>query len=142
MKRLRHILYIFIQCTWGLAQTLAGLCVYLYFFKSPHFFYHGSIGTVWPNKTSASIGLFIFISKEHNPQDSAKVCVHEYGHTIQSLILGPLYLPLAAFPSMLWCYLPVCNRFRRSHRYSYYRFYTERNANWLGRLVTHENTME
>lgn len=31
--------------------------------------------------------------------------VHEYGHTIQSMILGPLYLIVIGIPSTLWGFL-------------------------------------
>lgn len=142
MKTFKYIIYILIQCTWGLPQTLAGLCVYLFFHGCPRFFFHGSIGTIWPNATSASLGLFIFVSRDCTPENTTKIKVHEYGHTIQSLILGPFYLPLAALPSMLWCFLPSCKRYRTSRNFSYYRFYTERNANFFGRLITHDSTME
>lgn len=53
---------------------------------------------------------------------------HEFGHVVQSRILGPLYLLVIGLPSLLWAWL---------HRYiapdkSYYWFYTERWADRLG----------
>ena len=56
------------------------------------------------------------------------VFAHERGHSIQSMILGPLYLPVIGLPSLLWAAW-----YRRTDRdVSYYRFYTERWADYLG----------
>ena len=61
-----------------------------------------------------------------------RLLVHEYGHTIQSLMLGPLYLVVIGLPSALWLNTPSFVRKRRQGRTSYYAFYTERWANRLG----------
>jgi hypothetical protein len=37
--------------------------------------------------------------------------------------------------------LAVCRRYRRKKGVSYYSFYTERFANWLGELVTGEEAV-
>ena len=52
---------------------------------------------------------------------------HEWGHTRQSLLLGPLYLPLVGLPSLLWAtwWTPLRST-------SYFRFFTERWADRLG----------
>ncbi len=52
--------------------------------------------------------------------------MHEYGHTLQSIILGPLFLPVVGLPSLLWAGLPVFRKYREKSAVSYYRFYTER----------------
>jgi hypothetical protein len=52
---------------------------------------------------------------------------HERGHSIQSMILGPLYLPVIGLPSLLWAAWWNAGR-----NVSYYRFYTERWADKLG----------
>jgi len=38
---------------------------------------------------------------------SNMLLVHEYGHTIQSLFFGSLYLLLVGAPSIMWSFLPV-----------------------------------
>ena len=55
---------------------------------------------------------------------------HEYGHTIQSNFLGPLFLIIIGLPSIIWagCF----DRYRRKHNISYYQFYTEKWADALG----------
>lgn len=64
-----------------------------------------------------------------------RLLVHEYGHTVQSLILGPLYLPVIGLPSVIWLNTPTFAARRRRERLSYYSFFTERSANWLGERV-------
>ena len=52
---------------------------------------------------------------------------HEYGHTRQSLYLGPLYLLVIGIPSLWWGW------WHRTHKdRSYYWFYTEKGADLLG----------
>ena len=73
---------------------------------------------------------------------SARLLVHEYGHTIQSLMLGPLYLIVIGIPSTLWGFLPNLNRKRKEEQISYFSFFTEKWANILGEKVTGQKSME
>ncbi len=137
MKWIRRILYIILQCTWGLPQTLLGAVVFLFHLHGGHSIYHGAVVSRWKRQYSASIGLFLFISERD--AHCQPLLVHEYGHTLQSLLLGPLYLPVIALPSMLWMMLPPCQKMRRNRKISYYRFYTERWANaWAERVCGEE----
>lgn len=52
---------------------------------------------------------------------------HEWGHTRQSLYLGPLYLLIIGLPSIIWAMIHTPNS-----KKSYYFFYTERWADKLG----------
>ena len=129
-----------------------GLAVFLLHLGDRHFLYHGAVVTEWQGKSSVSLGLFVFVTAEpffldklpEYPREelSARLLVHEYGHTIQSLILGPLYLPFMGIPSTLWGFLPAANRFRREKKVSYFAFFTEKWANALGEWVTGETSME
>ena len=121
------------QWTWGFPQTLLGAIVYLVNRDKPHETYRGCIVTRWGQKGSLGVGMFLFLGT-----DDPQVRVHEYGHSIQSMILGPLFLLIMGIPSFLWANLPPCRRLRKEKGVSYYRFYPESNANWLGRLVTKE----
>lgn len=138
---MKYFPYRLLQLLWGFPQTFAGFVLFLVLNKYPHFSYHGAIGTFWNLQSSASLGLFLFISKDDNSEIMDQIKVHEYGHSIQSLVLGPLYLPLIAFPSMLWCFLPVFRRFRSTRNYSYYRFFIEANANRCGEWITKEKAI-
>lgn len=58
---------------------------------------------------------------------------HEYGHTRQSVYLGPLYLVVVGLPSILWLLYHRIDR-----RRSYYWFYTEKWADRLGGVTRFE----
>lgn len=146
-------LYFICQCTWGILQTTLGFIVFLLHIGDKHYFYHGSIVTEWSDKSSVSLGLFVFVTKEPYFYDklkdeytmealSARLLVHEYGHTIQSLILGPLYLIVIGIPSTLWGFLPYYNKKRKEQGLSYFSFFTEKWANALGEKVTGKKSME
>lgn len=73
---------------------------------------------------SVTLGEYIFIS----PRATENTVRHEWGHTRQSLLLGPLYLIIIGIPSILWA---------MTHRTiapgkPYNWFYTEAWADRLG----------
>lgn len=146
---MKGLLYVLLQCTWGLLQTAAGVAVLLRYRKCPHSRYHGAVVTVYPLYSSLSLGPFIFLS-DKPPRDrrglvphgeiSRRLLVHEYGHTVQSLLLGPLYLPAVGLPSALWAHLPACQQKWRGE-VSYFSFFTEKTANSLGELAVKEPSM-
>ena len=122
-------LFRLLQCTWGLPQTLVGLVFFLVYRKSPHERVGSVIGTKWPRNDGVSLGLFIFY-----PADSKSMRSHEFGHTIQSLIFGPLYLLAVGIPSFTWCNHPACQRYRREKHVPYSALYCEKWADALGRI--------
>ena len=130
---MKTALFRLLQWTWGFPQTFIGFIVYLCNLKKPHETYRGCIVTRWNLHGSMGMGMFLFLGC-HDP----KVRVHEYGHAIQSLIFGPLFLPIMGIPSFLWCNLPVCCKARRNKHISYYRFYPESTANRLGAWASGE----
>ena len=125
------------QWTWGFPQTLAGAVIYLLHRKNPHRVYHGCIVTRWKVSGSLGMGMFLFLS-ERSYDAEPQVQVHEFGHAVQSALLGPLFLPIMGVPSFLWCNLPSCRKLRREKGVSYYKLYTESTANRLGSLVSGE----
>ena len=131
---MKRLLYIVWQSTWGLLQNLAGGTIYAFYRLRgcPHFAYQGALAVIWPVRSgSMSLGRFLFLHESYRPGDRA-LLAHEYGHTIQSLILGPLYLFVIGLPSLLWAGLPVFQRRRHDRHVSYYSFYPEKWANALG----------
>ena len=68
-----------------------------------------------------SLGPFAYVSKRMN---EAGICHEVDGHTVQSKILGPLYLIVIGIPSICRAYF----RNRKKHP-NYYTFYTESWAN-------------
>lgn len=147
---LRQTFYRLLQWTWGLPQTLAGFIVYLMHRSCQHYAFQGAVVTVWKSKSSLSLGMFLFVSDDpfcYYPQMreafseeafSKRLIIHEYGHTIQSLIFGPLYLLAVGVPSIAWSFLPVFVKKRETEKISYFSVYPERWANHLGEAVTGE----
>ena len=122
------------QWTWGFPQSLLGLVFFLIHRGKPRESYHGCIVTHWGVNGSLGVGMFLFLGKG----SSRQVLVHEFGHSVQSAILGPLFLPIMGIPSFLWCNLPQVRKLRREKGISYYSFYPESSANWLGSLAAKE----
>lgn len=150
---MKKCLYIVWQCTWGVLQSLLGLGLFLRHRKCAHSFYHGAVITHWQNSGSISLGLFVFVAPgpgripAHQgtftkEELSSRLLVHEYGHTIQSLLLGPLYLIIIGIPSFCWANLPHFRKKRKQQQLSYFRFFTESWANRWGEAVTKEKSME
>ena len=149
-----NILFIVIQCTWGIIQTLVGAIYCILNFKdSKHIFYKGDIVTFWEKKVGLSMGLFIFVPPEPRFYDEEKynytkeelqerLMIHEYGHSIQSLILGPLYFVVIGLTASIWSFSPKYSELRKNKSVSYFDFYTEKWANHLGELVTGKKSME
>ncbi len=150
---MNRFLYVLLQSTWGILQTLLGFILFVIHARRRHYFYHGACVTVWKNPSSVSLGLFVFITEEPyfyeklkgeytKEELSSRLLVHEYGHAVQSLILGPLYLPVMGIPSTLWGFLPYCAKLRREKPRSYFDFFTESWANGLGEFATKQPSME
>ena len=149
---IKNALYILVQCTWGMTQTFLGFVVFLANIKQQHYFFNGAIVTERNVPSSVSLGMFVFTTTTPMPDKrvenripdeelASRLLVHEYGHTIQSLIFGPLYLVVMGIPSTLWGFLPVCQK-KRASGVSYFSFFTEKLANYLGEKVTKEKSME
>lgn len=130
---MRTLLFRLWQWTWGFPQTLIGFVIYLVNIRKPHEMYRGCVVTHWDNGGSMGMGMFLFLGR-----DDSRVRIHEFGHSVQSLFLGPLFLPVMGIPSFLWCNLPFCRKIRREKGISYYRFYPESNANRMGAWATGE----
>lgn len=134
----------------NITNTLS-LIMFIMHLKSKHYTYHGAIITEWNVKSSMSLGLFVFVTsepyfaKKYEGQISVeelsnRLLVHEYGHTIQSLILGSLYLIVIGIPSTLWGFRGA--KKRRDEKIPDGAFFTEGWANRLGEWVTGEKSID
>ena len=124
---------VFIHWTWGITQTIGGLILYLWFFRCPHSYYRGVVLTKWPIKGGISLGMFIFAN-----HDRAEVTIHEYGHTFQALLLGPLYLIIIGIPSLSWACIPIFDKLRNERGIQYTWLYCEKWASYWGEKITKE----
>ena len=127
-----RILFYLLQFTWGATVNLAGLLVFLFChsrFRSKMF--RNAIVTYLPgNRGGLSLGIFIFLSVR-NTQESSRLCAHEYGHTVQCLLLGPLYWVVVAIPSVIWYHFFAGYREKRGIPYD--ALFCERWATAWGR---------
>lgn len=145
MKIIIGILYYTLQWTWGIVQNLIGLFMWLLQRVVRRTERHGRFRfaavTGWNRKGSMGMGMFMFTGKSISQEDirvpkpgtyEEHILSHEYGHTVQSAILGPFYLPVIGVPSFIWCnFRPVAKRWK-SGKKDYEGFYPERWANHLG----------
>lgn len=75
---------------------------------------------------AVTLGNYVFVGLNSEYKETVK---HELGHTIQSKILGPLYLIIIGIPSITYCGLR--RLFPSLRKKNYYDFYTEKWANNL-----------
>ena len=101
---MRMVLIWLMAFTWELPQTLLAL-LFMVVFRTRPMDHRKRIRKTHSNGylTCFSLGEFIFFSwRDIGSWDWEETQRHELGHSIQSRILGPLYLILIAIPSVLW----------------------------------------
>lgn len=90
----------FLLYVWQLPQNIFGLFLLLFYKKEKA--YHKLNGRTFyytdEMSSGISIGNYIIMNRK-DMKDSMR---HEYGHSVQSRILGPLYLLIIGLPSLLW----------------------------------------
>lgn len=114
-----YLLYI-----WQLPQNIIGLLLFYVYYKDGNkvSWYDLKVNVKSKKmKGGITLGKYIIISNVGSLN-------HEYGHTIQSKILGPLYLPVIGVRSLIHAILhsSLCGKTK-----SYYHFWTEKWANKL-----------
>jgi hypothetical protein len=117
-----------LRTIWELPQNILGFIVKK-IYKAQFVAEYGDAHVYhWKHKKghSMSLGKYIFL---YRPSD-IETLKHEYGHTVQSKYLGPLYLIVIGIMSAIWC--NFFEGYRKKTGKSYYWFYTESWANKLG----------
>ena len=136
---MKRILFMLLQCTWGIGQTLIGFLFFLIYIRCPHKLYRGCIDTRWNSRSGLSLGLFIFTPDE-SIGDSEEIRIHEYGHCLQSVFLGPLYI-IVGIISVSWARMPYFERMRREKKLPYTACFVESWASRLGEWLTGEKAI-
>lgn len=113
-----------IQWIWQLPQNLLGL-LFIVVLRPEYSTKFGSATAYFATRMrdGISLGQYIFIQAGRG---TPNYLCHEYGHTRQSLYLGPLYLLVIGLPSLIHAAL------YRPEKGNYYDFYTEKWADRLG----------
>ncbi|MFP4484566.1 MAG: hypothetical protein ACLFO1_06890 [Spirochaetaceae bacterium] len=123
---------------WQLPQHLLGL-VLLVALRAAGFGttrYRRARVVLVPGNVGLSLGHFIFISRRHRTPDlrgNDTLLRHEYGHTIQSHMLGWLYLPLVGVPSIVQAAFSFAAA-RLGYPGPGRRYYRRFPENWADRL--------
>ena len=127
-----RVMFYLLQFTWGLTVNLAGLLVFLCCRRRfPGKMFCNAVVTCLPgNRGGLSLGIFLFLSV-HDPREADRLCAHEYGHTVQCLLLGPLYWVVVAIPSVIWYHF--FEGWRKRHGIPYDALFCERWATVWGR---------
>ena len=118
---------------WELPQNLLGIVVWLVVRRtiSQTTAEHQRLFFCVPN-FGVSLGSFVFWSGNMDNK------IHEFGHTIQSLYFGPLYLIVIGLPSISRVvYGMLYYAVTKEKWQGYYAGYPERWANQLGRTFYH-----
>ncbi|MDE6125262.1 MAG: hypothetical protein K2G22_08580 [Eubacterium sp.] len=132
---IKKILFYTVQWTWGLPVNLVGgiifwFCTAILHRRWQRFGYAKIVYLPW-NSGGLSLGLFIFMKDHHKSKKwTYNTRIHEYGHTWQCLLLGPLYYIVVAIPSAVWC--NCFEGMRKKKNVSYYWLYCEKWANVWG----------
>ena len=129
MKTIKEILL----SIWQLPQLFIGLLLFAWYRSSIVECTQREYATIFSAtrmKGGISLGQIIICSISVYNRENDKN--HEYGHSKQSLILGPLYLFVVAIPSLIWA---ICYKNNPNDKNGYYKFYTEKWADKLGNVV-------
>ncbi len=144
-SKLFDVFFYAVQWTWCLPVNIVGLIAYLICtkikgYKTQKFGYANIVYMPW-NQGGLSMGLFIFMREDHPDKEwTYNTRIHEYGHTWQCLLLGPLYYPVVAIPSMIWC--NCFKKYREKNNVSYYKLYCESWANSWGEKFSQMKRVE
>lgn len=112
---------------WQLPQNLLGLLLVL-IYKPEQSYAFNRARLYYSERMPGGISLGRYIIVRSELKDYAgRTEWHEYGHSRQSMFLGPLYLLVIGLPSILWAAV-----WQPGHGSSYYDFYTEAWADKLG----------
>lgn len=115
----------FIMLLWQLPQILLGflvriICRTSLIRRSGYVRFYS-----WGLRSGLSLGWFCFV-----PKDAPERMIrHEFGHTVQSRLLGPLYMPIIGIPSFIWATLLSLGVLKGCDPLS---FYTEKWAEKCG----------
>jgi hypothetical protein len=124
------LLFNLLAYIWQLPQNIVGIVVRMFYKQTNSLLYKDK--TVRVCKTfpgGISLGDTVIVRKFPYDKGTWNTVKHEWGHTRQSLYLGPVYLLVIGIPSLIWA---ACYQYDSSNPNGYYEFYTEKWADKLG----------
>lgn len=116
---------------WQLPQNIMGIILRLFYKQDYSLWYKDRIIRVCKHFPGGiSLGNNVIVKKYPYNTETWNTVKHEWGHTRQSLYLGPMYLLVVGLPSLTWAMLHgnvIKNK-------DYYSFWTEAWADKLGNV--------
>lgn len=129
---MKQVLLDIVNWTWCFPQTLVGFIVKCVTKGKKREVYIGEKAyTVYDCKLkgdSVSLGKYILLGEWHTY--NYETIKHEYGHQLQSYMLGWLYLAVVGLPSFIWC--NCFKEYRQRTSKDYYSVFPENWADKLG----------
>ena len=114
---------------WQLPQNLVGIIIKLFYKTDNTLLYKDKTIRVCSKFPGGiSLGNTLIVKKFPYNKQTWNTVKHEWGHTRQSLYLGPLYLIVIGIPSLVWAGI------YDKTKDSYFSFYTERWADKLSNV--------
>lgn len=130
---MKKSLYWILSLTWGLPMSIAGLATLGIMRLRKHEVKHHknalymSIGHNWGG---VNLGCVFFVDKENEHEFDKN---HEYGHSIQNIIYGPLTPFIVGLPSLIRAtYRTILEKFGKKFKTDYYDIWFEAQANYFG----------
>lgn len=134
--KLNKFVYWFLNLTWGIIMSFIGFIamIVLLLRKTKHFKYRNTICFVidgyWGGLT---LGFVILI--DSNNSDYTKA--HEYGHTIQNMLCGPMMPFIVCIPSVIrYWYFNYLDSKHKETKHDYDDAWFEGSATLLGNYFT------
>ena len=108
---------------WQLPQNLLAIIIYPFLGNKKIICYRNNCLCFCCSRMTGgvSLGNFAYVGCK---LDKYSISHEVDGHTVQSKLLGPLYLIIIGIPSFIWC-----NIISREKHPNYYEFFTEKWAN-------------
>ena len=116
----------FILYLWQLPQNILGM-LFLLFIRGEEKHSFNDITFYYAKNFAGGISLGKYIIRGDKCDKSIK---HEYGHCIQSKLLGWTYLLIIGLPSLIHAWIHDCDSIGKS----YYHYWTERWADKLANV--------
>lgn len=115
---------------WQLPQNILGLILRLFWRQDNTVLYKDKVVRICRSFPGGiSLGDTVIVNRFPFNKETWNTVKHEWGHTKQSLYLGPLYLIVIGIPSLVWACI------YKWLKKDYYWFYTESWANKLGGII-------
>lgn len=140
------VLFYILSWTWGFIESFIGLVIILpLLITKQTYVYKGRLCGKFPKCFGLGwgfeMGCFFFTSNDVsiNPYSSTYLKTHEYGHTVQNVIFGPLMLFIVSIPSAIRYWYRLCRIKKDKYVNDYESVWFEKQATRFGQYCIYYN---